>query len=74
MRVQKTSYMWKNCIWNPAISSCENGKYLANIIDDLVITCNEVIDTEEEEAIPTNFNEKKQPVKHKISTFYLPFY
>ena len=30
----------KDYIWRP----CENGKYLANIIDDLVITCNEIIE------------------------------
>ena len=27
----------KNCVWNPATCSCENEKYLANIIDDSVI-------------------------------------
>ena len=31
--------------WNPATYSCKNGKYLASIIDDSVITCNEIIDT-----------------------------
>ena len=30
--------MWKNYTWNPAICSCENGKYLASIMDDLFIT------------------------------------
>ena len=51
-------------IWNLAAPcSCENDKYLANIIDDnSVITYDEII--EETKTIPTNFNEKKQPVKH----------
>ena len=29
----------KDYIWKSARCSCENGKYLASIIDNLVITC-----------------------------------
>ena len=36
----------KDYIWNPATCRCENGKDLASIIDDLVITCDEIIDAE----------------------------
>ena len=36
--------MWKYYIWNPATCSCENGKYLASIIDDSVIMCYEIIE------------------------------
>ena len=36
----------KDYIWNPATCSCENGKYLASIIYDFVITCDEIIDSE----------------------------
>ena len=32
----------KDYIWNPATCSCENDKHLASIIDDSVITCDEV--------------------------------
>ena len=52
--------------------SCENGKYLASIMDDSAITCDEIIGSYDEEtkAILTNFNEKKNKlVKHKISIF-----
>ena len=48
-------------------------------MDDSVITCDKIIDAkakpfdEETKTIPTNFNENKQPVKHKISVFYLHF-
>ena len=44
----------------PATCNCENGKYLASIMDDSVITCNEVIEIYHGEikTIPTNFNEK----------------
>ena len=38
----------KDYIWNPATGSCENGKYLASIIDDSVITCDEIIDADME--------------------------
>ena len=48
----------KDYIWNPAACSCENGKYLASIIDDLVITCDEILDAVETKAVATNFNEK----------------
>ena len=30
-------------MWNPATSSCKNGRYLGSIIDDSVITCDEII-------------------------------
>ena len=34
----------KYYIWNSAACSCENGKYLASIIEDSVITCDEIIE------------------------------
>ena len=45
--------------------SCENGKYLASIMDDSSITCDEIIESydEETETIPTNFNVKKATCK-----------
>ena len=62
----------KGYIWNPTTCSCKNGKYLANIIDGSVITCDDII--EETKTIPTNFNEKKNNLKHRISLFYFHFY
>ena len=70
----------KDYIWNFATRSCKNGKYLASIIDNLVIICNEITDVdaetkvndEETKPIPTYL--KKLLVKHKISIFYLAFY
>ena len=67
---KKHSTCEKDFIGNPAACSC---KYLANIMDASVIMCDEIIDVETK-TIPTNFNEKKQPAKHKISVFYLHFY
>ena len=53
-------------IWNTAVFSCENGKYLASIIDYSAITCDEIMKTEETKAIPKNII--------YVSLFYLPFY
>ena len=59
----------KDYVWNPATCNCENGKYLASIMEDSTITCNEVIESYDEEIkiIPTNFNEKKVVCK----SFYI---
>ena len=61
----------KDYIWNPATWSCKNGKYLASIIDDSVITCDEIIKKQKQfqKALM-----KKRPAKPKIYIFYLPFY
>ena len=66
----------KDYIWNPASCSCKNGRYLANIMDDSVIMCDEIVELYDEEAktVSTNLNEKKTPVKHRVSIFYLHFY
>ena len=45
MRVQKHHMLKKDYIWNHA-TCCKNGKYLASIIDDSVITCDEILDAE----------------------------
>ena len=51
----------KNIIYVKKLCSCENGKYLTNIMEDSGITCDEIIESYDEETktIPTNFNEKK---------------
>ena len=41
---------------NRATCSCENGKYLASIIDDSMIMCDEII--EGTKTVPANFHEK----------------
>ena len=52
-------YVKKN-VWNPHICNCENEKYLAGIMDDSAIICDEVLQSNDEEikTIPTNFNEE----------------
>ena len=73
-------YVKKDYIWNLNTCACEINNYLKSIDDDLVITCDEIIDAvttsykEPKKTIPINFNEKRQSVKWKISIFYLLFY
>ena len=59
--------MCQKHIWNPVTCSSKNVKYLADIIDDSVITYDKIIEE-------TNFNKKKQNIQHKIYIFYLTFY
>ena len=56
----------KDYICNPALCSCENGKYLASILYKLAITFDEII--EETKIIPTNFNEKN--ITCQMQNFY----
>ena len=58
-------------IQNPATCSCKNGKCLANIIDNSVITCAEII--EKTKTIHTNFNEKIIMCETKNSYILLMF-
>ena len=63
----KKRHVWeKDYVWNPATCNFENEKNLASIMDDSEITCNEVIESKDEE---TNFNEKKKPVKWEFLYF-----
>ena len=60
-----------NYVWNPATCNCDNGKYLASIMDDSANICDEIIESYDDEI---NFNEKKQPAACQIPIFYLHFY
>ena len=67
-------HIWENdVVWNCATCNCENRKYLASIMDDSTIICDEVMKSYDEEikTIPTNFNEKK--VTCKTQFFYVLF-
>ena len=41
--VKNDMYVKKNYVWNPVTCGCENGKYLASIMDDSAIIWDEVI-------------------------------
>ena len=56
----------KDYVWNPAPCNCKNGKYLASIMIDSAIICDEIIESFEEGA---NFNEENASCKTK--NFYI---
>ena len=58
-------------IWNPATCSCKNGKYLASITDDSVITSDEIV--EEIKQLQESFNERKVACKTQNFYILLPF-
>ena len=67
MSVKNVMYV-KDYIWNPPTCSCKNEKYVASIMDDSAITCDEI--NEETKAIQRRnknyrkiFNEKKASCK-----------
>ena len=60
--------------WNPSTCTSENGKYLENIADDSIITCDEIIYAVRSEArktMPINFSDKK--VACKMDNLYILF-
>ena len=61
----------KDYFWNPPTCNFENGKYLASIMDDSVITCDEIIESYDRETktVPTNFNEKN--ITCRTPNFYI---
>ena len=60
----------KDYVWNPATCNCENGKYLASIMDDSDIIFDEVKEADAESNDETNFNEK---ATCKMQNFYILF-
>ena len=61
----KTKYISKKYVWNRSTCICENGKYLAGIMDDSVVICDKVIESNDEEikTIPISFNEENKTCK-----------
>ena len=57
-------------VWNPSRNSCENGKYLASIMDNSAIICDEAVQSYEEK---TNFNEKNATCKTQNFCILLAF-
>ena len=58
----------KEYAWNPSKCICESEKYLASIMDDSKIICDEVAEScsERKKTIPTSFNEKKVTYKTSL--------
>ena len=66
----------KDYVWNSSKCICENGKQLANIVDDSAIIYDEVIKSYEQKikTIPTNFNEKKVACKKAKFLYFTWFF
>ena len=62
--------------WNNATCNCENGKYLASIMDNSTIKSDEIMESSDEEikTIPTNFTEKKATCRMQNLYILLAFY
>ena len=62
---QKIHVCKKDYVWNPSKCIWENGEYLASIMDDSMILCDEIIKSYDEEikTILTNFSEKNVTCK-----------
>ena len=72
MRVKNVMYVKKDYIWHPGTCSCENGRYLASIMDDSVMTRDKFFE-EETKTVTTNFNEKNAICKTKNVYILLAF-
>ena len=70
VKTQKTLSLQRDFIWNPATSSCENGKFLANVIGYSVITCDEII--EGTKSIP--IMKKKDDLQKKKFLYFTCFF
>ena len=65
----------KDYIWNPDICNWKIRKYLASIMDDSAIRCDEIIKSDDQETkiVPTNFNKKNATCKTKNIYILLAF-
>ena len=71
---KKTSVSKKYYIWNSSKNTCKNSKYLENITDNSVFTCNEIIDAvrwESTKLMSINFNDKR--LIYEMGNFYVLF-
>ena len=70
---KKSHVCEKDYVWNPATYNCKDGKYLASIMDDSAIKCDEIIQSYEEDALAKSYNNKKATCKTQNFYILLPF-
>ena len=68
--MDKINVCEKEYFFHPSKCNCENGKYLANIMNDSAIICDEVTESHEGEI---NLNEKKAICKTRSLYILLAF-
>ena len=68
--------MCEDYVCSPATCRCENEKCLSSTMEDLAITCDEIIESYDEktETIPTNFHEKKTTCKRKKNRNFILYF
>ena len=67
----------KDYTYNLATCSCDHGKYLASVMHDLIIKCDEILDTTKTfltKIFLTNFNETNKTCKTKKFYILLTFW
>ena len=73
----KTNAWHKDFIWNPTTCSSQNGKYIANTMDDSVIKYDEIMEScdKETKKFLTNFIEEKVSCKtQNFTCIFINYY
>ena len=65
VKIYKNIVCDKGYFWNPVTCNCKNGKYAGSIIGDLVVICDEIIDT------LYSTSTKTFPAKCTLTNFYI---
>ena len=55
-KIQSNTMRVKKNLWKPSTCACETNRYLQSIAADLVMRCDDIIDTSE--TVTLNFNKK----------------
>ena len=63
----------KDYVWNHATCNCENGKYLASIMDNSVTICDEVAESNDEDADAEAKSSNKAKSYEEIKTITTNF-
>ena len=80
-KCKRTSCVQKDYTWNPSTSRWNHSKHLSSITDNLVITCDEIIEPKKSvqakstsnKTVSTNFNKKVKKRKKRNCWFLLGF-
>ena len=71
VNVKNVMHVKKDYVWNPDTCNCGNGKYLAIIMDDSAIICDEILDAGLETKLndEPNLSDAKLSPKNKKNKF-----
>ena len=60
--------MWKRLYLKSCHMNCKNGKYLANTMDNSVITCDEIIESSNTKTLVTISRHKERTKRNYVLT------